>query len=225
MEYTASASHAALINALDPQVRVQRQRVIADNKALFMKHETKKSIECLLRRHLPYELNMLEHTFRLLHSSQDYAKGLRSDGVVANALIESFWTHARNLIEFFNQGKSDGSTGVASAQDMTDGYLANTNMRTLDQMINVQISHLQYNRPLFTDQLNLTEMERVRNAIARELEKFKRCISPTYRDAWTAPAPIDRTITDEAWLKIATEQPTATNVVRSMLATIVPKNR
>jgi hypothetical protein len=31
-------------------------------------------VELLLSKHLPYELDMLEHTFRLLHSLDDSAK-------------------------------------------------------------------------------------------------------------------------------------------------------
>jgi hypothetical protein len=99
-----------------------------------MSNETMTPIELLLRKDLPYEINMLEHTFRLL-SSDDYAKNLRKYTVVANALVELFWTHARNLIEFFNKGRGDGLTGLASAQDMTEGYFADTKMKGLDYMI------------------------------------------------------------------------------------------
>jgi hypothetical protein len=186
-----------------------------------MTSEATSPMDRLLRQHLPYELNMLEHTFRLLHSSDGYAKKLRENTVVANALIESFWTHARNLIEFFNQTKGDGLKGLASAHDMTEGYFADTKMRELDRMINVQISHLQYDRPALTEkQLNYSEMDRVRNIIAREVEKFNKSILSRYRDAWTPHKPIDMEISAEGWLKIASEQPTATNVVQTFLSTI-----
>jgi hypothetical protein len=180
-------------------------------------------IERLLRRHLPYELDMLEHTFRLLHSSDDHAQNLRKDIVVANALLESFWTHARNLIEFFNKkAKGDGLAGLASPQDMTEGYFPDTKMTELDQMINVQISHLQYHRPqLSEDQLNYSEMDRVRNAIAREVRRFNECmLSSKYRDAWIPRPPIDMEISREGWLKIASEQPTASSEVRTFLSTM-----
>jgi hypothetical protein len=143
---------------------------------------------------------------------------------VFNALVESFWIHARNLIEFFNQSKGDGLKGVASPQDMTEGYIPDTKMRELDQMINVQITHLQYHRPAFTEeQLNFPEMDRVRGVIAREVGKFNHCmLSSKYRDAWTSRPPIDGQISKEGWIKFASGQPTSSNEVQTILSVVTP---
>jgi hypothetical protein len=189
-----------------------------------MATETETPVKRLLRKHLPYELDMLEHTFHLLHSSDDYPKKIREDRVVSNALIESFWTHARNLIEFFNQNKGDGLKGVASPQDMTEGYSADTRMKELDQMINVQISHLQYDRPALTEeQLNFPEMDRVRSVIGREVEKFnRRMSSSSYCDSWTPRPPNDTEIHERGWIGFASGQSAASSEVQTLLSTIVP---
>jgi hypothetical protein len=195
----------------------------AEGRQMPTANETQNPIERLLQKHLPYEFDMLELTFHLLHSSDDQANETREDRVVSNALIESFWTHARNLIEFFNKPRGDGSKGVASAQDMTDGYVADTRMKQLDQMINVQISHLQYDRPALTqEQLDFPEMDRVRGIIAREVQKFERSLLPTYRAIWKPRPQLDERIRDQGWLKFASGQPSASNEVQTLLHVIVP---
>jgi hypothetical protein len=154
-------------------------------------------------------------------------KKIREDTVVSNALVESFWTHARNLIEFFTRPKGDGLHGAASAKDVTEGYIADTKMKELDQTINVQISHLQYDRPALTeDQLNFPAMDRVRGVIAREVEKFQHCILPKYNATWTSRPQIDEEISKEGWLKYASGQTTTSNEVQTLLYVITrPPNR
>jgi hypothetical protein len=169
-----------------------------------------KPIERLLVRHLPYELDMLEQTLvRLLD-------GKVTDRVLQNALIESFWTHARNLIEFFNcKEKGDGQTGVASAQDMTTGYAVDTKLTEVNDLINKQISHLQYDRPAFTQgQLDYNYMYRVREIIGREMQKFQKCINHDYKKFWVTRQQSDETIDKKGWLAFAQNQPTATNVIQ-----------
>ena len=114
---------------------------------------------------------MLEQTLARLLSK-------KNDPVVTNALVESFWTHARNLIEFFTRStKGDGTTGTASALDMTAGYFHSIKLKEIDQLINQQISHLQYDRPAFTaKQLDFNEMFRVRADIQREVERYQKTI-------------------------------------------------
>jgi hypothetical protein len=168
--------------------------------------EPRTPIERLLFRHLPYELDMLEQTLARLLANANAP-------VVSNALIESFWTHARNLIEFFNQPKGDGITGTASAQDMTVGYSPDAKLKTIDQLINQQISHLQYDRPAFTaDQLDFNEMFRVRGDIQREVERYQKTIRCKYQDFWK-PRPEQREVVRDTWLKFVANQPTATNVI------------
>lgn len=69
----------------------------------------------LLIDHFPYEIMMLDATVALL-SVGDFHPHLR------NMAIESFWPHARNLVEFFTlrPNVSETCSGVASARDFTD---------------------------------------------------------------------------------------------------------
>jgi hypothetical protein len=169
--------------------------------------EPKTPIELLLAKHLPYELDMLDQTLARLLKNQD-------EPVVRNALIESFWTHVRNLVEFFTQKKDDGLKGTASAQDMTEGYFADTKLKKMDQLINQQISHLQYDRPAFTkDQLHHTEMFRVRGVIEREVENFQKKICKKYHRFWKIRMQ-RKDIDKELWLSFMESQPFATNVLQ-----------
>lgn len=53
----------------------------------------------ILTEHLPYELDMFELAFLRLHSAEFADQ--RKDDFLKNSSIETFWLHARNLIEFF----------------------------------------------------------------------------------------------------------------------------
>jgi hypothetical protein len=95
---------------------------------------------------------------------------------------------------------------------MTKGYYPDTRLKEIDQSINQQISHLQYDRPAFTkDQLNFNNMFRVRGAIQREVEKFQKKI---VRDSEFWKLREERKdIDQQVWLKFVSSQPTATNVI------------
>jgi len=165
-------------------------------------------IELLLAKHLPYELDMLEHTLaRLLILKNN------NDVLLRNALIESFWTHVRNLAEFFNQPKGDGVTGIASAQDMTkNDYPRNPELEDFDELINQQITHLRYDRPAFTDdQLDFNEMFLVRGRIERQVEKFQNNIDGKYQKFWKT-RPVRKDIDEQVWISVVDAQPMATNV-------------
>ena len=70
----------------------------------------------ILGEHLPYELDMLDASFALLHSPALAAH--RAHPAVRNALVEAFWTHARNVIEFLTHPKgNDAAGGIVSARD------------------------------------------------------------------------------------------------------------
>jgi hypothetical protein len=69
----------------------------------------------LLEEHLPYELGMFEWSYAALHDPGFAAFGRHM--LIKNLAIESFWTHARNLVEFFNRQRNGAETGNASASD------------------------------------------------------------------------------------------------------------
>jgi hypothetical protein len=115
---------------------------------------------------------MLEGTFARLHCDE-FAE-LRKDLVTRNALIEAFWIHARNVVEFITHPKGDGVSGTVSAKDFTKNFYPSMGMKTLDQKIKVQVSHLTYDRKSDADQkLHEHEMLRAKQAIDKEIERFE----------------------------------------------------
>ena len=70
--------------------------------------------------YLPYELNMLEAAFAFLNSKQ--FDELHKIPFLKNAAIETFWLHARNLIEFLTHSKNVGHAGLVSARDFTTTF-------------------------------------------------------------------------------------------------------
>jgi len=100
--------------------------------------EDVKKAKIVLGDSLPYELAMLEaaarymeeDSFRQLEVDKSYV-----DAFIRNATIESFWTHARCLIEFFNRKKNNNyDASSASASDFTsDKYCPSLDMQKLDE--------------------------------------------------------------------------------------------
>lgn len=118
----------------------------------------------VLKEHLPYELDMLEAAFTFLHSP-DYVKS--RTWFCKNAAIETFWLHARNLIEFLTQPASDGE-GTVSARDFATGFHPVTIMKGMDGLINLGITHLQYGRKSEQEEkLSGYDMLRVKQHIDR----------------------------------------------------------
>jgi hypothetical protein len=68
----------------------------------------------IIEEHLPYEIDMLRHTYRQLSvvSKVDPAHETNEQRANRCALIESFCVHARSLIDFFADDKK-GTDAVA----------------------------------------------------------------------------------------------------------------
>ena len=89
--------------------------------------------EEIFKEHLHYEIDMLLATFvRLLAPV--------SDPVVANALIESFCIHGRNLDDFFLGRR--GAKAEMYANASYTPYIGGRISETLDKKLNTQIAHL-----------------------------------------------------------------------------------
>ena len=71
----------------------------------------------MLAEHLPYEHDMLDKAFEFLTSEAHAAE--REDPFKRNPMVEVFWLHARNLIEFYNSPPRYS----ASASDFTTDRL------------------------------------------------------------------------------------------------------
>ena len=141
-----------------------------------------------IKEHIPYELNMLEYAFASLEEA-DGREARNSCVPLRNAMIEAFWLHARNLVEFLNQprnktGISEG--GTISARDLTtDGFNPETNLKEMYDRINNAITHLQYGRPSQPERkLAGYEMARTKDTLDREIKNFERALLPKYQKVW-----------------------------------------
>lgn len=147
----------------------------------------------MLKVHLPYELDM-GNAFALLPLLHD-GKYLQ-DGPVRNALIEAFWLHARNVIEFLtNQKRNKTPSGVASARDFTDSKFSPDHeikkiFKKIRAVVNVQITHLKYERRSSPqEKLGGYDMIRVKQAIDSQIAQFEQHLLPKYKVHWSRRAP------------------------------------
>ncbi len=105
--------------------------------------EMQKSIDMRvgwIEEHLLYEIQMLNQTHHLL----DWTDPALPEGVILNALIESFCVHARTLIEVFRQETEATQSGNGKKQwhALTSGFVQQGQYKDYDRLLNNQISHL-----------------------------------------------------------------------------------
>ena len=165
----------------------------------------------IIKEHLPYELNMLEAAFTFLHSPT-YADRRRKDDVEKNMVIEVFWLHARNLIEFLAHRKTNDNKGVVSAEDFTTGrFYPHMKMKEMDELINAEITHLTYERKSSPEEkIGGYDMLRVKQTIDREIKRFEQALAE-YKSMWVPRVPSE-------WLEVdgtlcATNQTTFTETM------------
>lgn len=146
--------------------------------------------ERLLREHLPYELDMLEWAYAFLHA--DRFAMHRLDAGARNAAIECFWTHARNLYEFMTRKGKKSAQGVASASDFVEApFHPDLPFDQIDEKMNIQIAHLQYDRPPSNDgKLGGYEMGRFKEALSRAIKLFESKMTQDARGIWKIRQPI-----------------------------------
>jgi len=151
----------------------------------------------LLDEHLRYEVDMFDEAAKFLMSEQ-FAKldrentNNRDDWFRANAAIETFWTHARTLREFFTQKKNDEpvkDAHHASARDFAPDYWHEIDLdKDIADKINAQVSHLNYGRKSEPSEKLGPEMQRVKAAIDKEVRRFQdklAAVKKEHRDrAW-----------------------------------------
>lgn len=105
--------------------------------------EMQKSVEKRdgwIEEHLLYEIQMLDRTHNLL----DWTDPALPEGVILNALIESFCVHARTLIEVFREETEATQSGNGQKQwhALTSGFVQRGKYKDYDKLLNNQISHL-----------------------------------------------------------------------------------
>lgn len=136
------------------------------------------ALDKILRKHLPYELDMLRSTFEQLRA----IAGKPDHDVIRNALIESFCVHARSLLDFFSNRMTHNDDAVA--QDFSPRFTTTLDpekepLKTLKKKLNKKIFHLAKMRAeldnfdVFTD--GLKAMETIENA-RKEFEEERTLI-------------------------------------------------
>jgi hypothetical protein len=144
---------------------------------------------------LPYELDMLDAAARYMQTDE-FSKLTKPkteiEWLTCNATIESFWTHARCLMEFFSRRKNqDFTASAASAMDFTEGFQPSSEMEqlwgpgSLSETINEQLSHVGFRRRAEQlENLGASEMVRVKSIIDKEVGNFERTLMREFQPYW-----------------------------------------
>jgi hypothetical protein len=133
-----------------------------------------------LMKHLFYEVWMLGSTLKKLKA------GDFPDRKTANALIESFCIHARNLNEFFLENGKDDTLKASSFATTRYAVPENTaERRSIFAKINKQISHLTEARTTVEkDMIGAQERDAMYSILYDDLDEFDRHLKPDLRPAW-----------------------------------------
>lgn len=138
-------------------------------------------------KHLPYEITMLRGSHRLLRRLDDL--GARDDAErtdLANALIESFCVHARNLIDFLKGKNQDFKPHQFTVA--TYAPPAGTIARNAITQINEQISHLTRGRTTSAEEkINAPRRLEILMALEDAIDAFNAGLTDEYKKLWDAP--------------------------------------
>jgi hypothetical protein len=132
-------------------------------------------------KHVKYEVQMLGETRRKLQD-RDF-----NDKWTANALIEAFCVHARNLNEFFVEESWHPDTLKASsfADDSYTLPRRTKRRRALFTKINKQISHLTTKRTSATrHKIDGKQREAMFTLLYADLRNFDQHLKPKLRRKW-----------------------------------------
>jgi hypothetical protein len=163
-----------------------------------------------IEEHLRYEIGMLNQTHRLLY----WTAPALPQGVILNALIESFCVHARTLIEVFRKETeaTQSRNGKKQWLALTSGFVQQELYKDFDRLLNNQISHLGDLRE--TDPVKKIDRKlRVTlvDLLRRDLFLFKQHLKPE----WSSP-PLpdidDFAISPPAYLAISPLPPSACSI-------------
>jgi hypothetical protein len=146
----------------------------------------------ILKEHLPYEIDMLDAATGYMESDES-SKGLQpADRAIRNAVIEAFWVHARNLVEFFRRPKSksvDAMAYEASAKDFAEKFHTKLKAKAVIDKINTQITHLGFGRISSEEKLGGIDANWLKHAIDTEIKRFEQLLNPECRSYWVTRPP------------------------------------
>jgi hypothetical protein len=143
------------------------------------------SKEEIVKKHVPYEIEMLRETYRLLGTTPP------TDRVIKNALIESFCIHARSLLDFFGNRRSNKSDDYIAA-DFTDNFETRINIpAALRTKLNKEIFHLTGERKVTeADQFNMsTDGKQIIHELEQEIYRFEDCLPADFKAMFKCNAP------------------------------------
>ena len=145
--------------------------------------------EELIGEHLDYEIKML-------HEMRKFLRGEPvSADMIANAVMESFCLHARNLNEFFLENSNRVDTLKASSF-ATSNYRKPPNpddRRALFQKINKQISHLTTERTSIPEEkIGNADREEMYGWIFGLLEYFGKHVRSELQSVWKIRVAVPR---------------------------------
>lgn len=140
------------------------------------------SKEDILRKHLPYEIDMLRQTYRKLQ------QGPLPEWAVNNALIESFCIHTRSLLDFFESKPRPKNDGDYFATDFTSAFVPRINQsdkpfKALRTKLNKEVFHLTGGRRnIEADQFNMrTDGKQLIDELEQDISRFEDCLRPNFK--------------------------------------------
>jgi hypothetical protein len=142
------------------------------------------SKEDILKKHLPYEIDMLRQTYRKLK------QGPLPEWAVNNALIESFCIHARSLSDFFGNCRSKPDDFIAA--DFTNTPATRFNIpAALRTKLNKEIFHLTGARKnIEADQFNMrTDGKQLIDELEQEIRRFEVCLPANFKKIFRCNIP------------------------------------
>jgi hypothetical protein len=172
----------------------------------------------IIKDHFRYEVQMLRYTHQRL------CRGFAgTDKCEANAVIESFCIHARNLIDFLRETESKLSDGkYAAAVHFTDRYEAFKTHSMSDDLygkLGEQIAHITYGRTnIDEEKLGAKERQRLFDLIAHEIPIFLGHLKEQYRLLWEEPYMPPPPASENAGDLV---QATATSICETTVGTVI----
>jgi hypothetical protein len=162
-----------------------------------------------LEEHLPYELGMLDHTLRCLHTTTDQAD--------FNAFLESYCQHARNLKGFITNDKGKGNNSVI-ARDFVGGFDKSVprDLTGAFQRINEQTNHLSKKRPTdATEKFTVADARNIAAWIRPAMSEFVSSLDQHDAERWDLVARQRQVLS----VTVEPSTPTATNAIQQLTHT------
>ena len=145
-----------------------------------MAKQTQPTPEELLGHHVGYEINQMVASLRMLGNlkvPEDWSPRADWQKLLNNALMESFYLHARALFEFFEKPR-----GARQYADASYEPFKGVDVSGWTRKLNNQVAHLLDGRTA-DDDLKIDDQDRIDmiNALGKEVDIFKRALKPEYK--------------------------------------------